>query len=306
MTRTLLAGWFSVAGGEATAGDLLAMEVVRDELTAAGQAVDVATNAGFDGGVDWQTVDPAAYTHLVMVCGPLHGSRLAALVDLFPHAVRISVNSSIVDPELAARFDVVIPRDGPDPAGDAPDLTLARRPPVLPVIGVVRAHAQPEYGGAGHERAYAALQLLLASRPCATVDFDTRVHPGADPFAAHARSAAAVTSVAARMDAVVTTRLHGLVLTLGMGTPALAVDPIPGGAKVSRQAAILDWPAVFTVDDLEAEKLAEALTWCLTDKARARAHAVAGEAAGALADVLGRLRAAVGGAGPAVDADRTG
>jgi len=35
------------------------------------------------------------------------------------------------------------------------------------------------------------------------------------------------------------------------GVPVLAIDPIPGGAKVRRQAGVLGWPHVFAADDLE-------------------------------------------------------
>lgn len=50
-----------------------------------------------------------------------------------------------------------------------------------------------------------------------------------------------------RMDAVVTTRLHGMVFAL-KNVPALAVDPIRGGAKILRQAEAIGWPVVFVAD----------------------------------------------------------
>lgn len=288
MTRTLLAGWFSVPGGEATAGDLLAMELVRDDLESAGCAVDVVTNAGFPTETGWDDLEPERYDTLVLVCGPLHGDQLHAVVDRFPSARKIAVNVSVVDPSLADRFDVVLPRD--DGERTNPDLTMARPPTPLPVIGVVRSHAQPEYAEALHERAHEAIRLLLASRPCATVDFDTRVHPGADPLDAHARDSAEVTSLAARMDVVVTTRLHGLVLSLAQGTPVLAIDPVAGGAKVARQARVLDWPALLIADALHAEELAEMLSWCLSAQARQRAQACAADARRRLEVVRAQLR----------------
>ena len=48
-----------------------------------------------------------------------------------------------------------------------------------------------------------------------------------------------------RADVVVTTRLHGLVLALKQGVPALAVDPVAGGAKVAAQAAVWGWPVLL-------------------------------------------------------------
>lgn len=299
MNRVLVTGWFTVDGGEATAGDLLAMEEVRDVLRGAGADVSVVTNAGFPDGTRLGDVDPDAVDCLVFVCGPLHGDRVGRLVDRFPAARKVAVNVSAVDPDLAARFDVVLARDGgardgrPAAHAAAPDITLLRRPPRLPVVGVVRAHPQPEYRGAAHARADDAVRLLLASRPCAVVDFDTRVHPSADPLAAHARHPAEVTSLAGRMDAVVSTRLHGMVLALGQGVPVVAIDPVAGGAKVTAQASALDWPCCFAVDDLHPEHLAEALTWSLTSEARSLAAAVADRARDRLGPLPDRIVAAV-------------
>ena len=74
------------------------------------------------------------------------------------------------------------------------------------------------------------------------------------------------------MDVVLTTRLHGLVLALKNGVPAVAVDPIAGGAKVRRQAETLGWPHVFTADDVTAAAVRDALEQCLTPDARAEAR----------------------------------
>ena len=63
------------------------------------------------------------------------------------------------------------------------------------------------------------------------------------------RTAAEVESLIARVDVVVTTRLHGLVLALKNGVPAVAVDPVRGGAKVCRQAQTLGWPYAYAVDE---------------------------------------------------------
>jgi polysaccharide pyruvyl transferase WcaK-like protein len=82
-----------------------------------------------------------------------------------------------------------------------------------------------------------------------------------------------VQALIARADVVLTTRLHGLVLALAQGVPAVAVDPICGGAKVLAQARVLDWPACLTVDALEDAALKRDFEWCLTLEARQRAQA---------------------------------
>jgi hypothetical protein len=291
MTRTLVCGWFSLAGGEATAGDLLSMEAVRG-LAAVDGPVDVATNEGFAEGPRWERLDPADYDRLVFVCGPLHGDAVRRLVDRFADRWKVAVNVSVVDPELARRFDVVVARDDGDTV--EPDLALRAHPSRLPLVGVVRAHPQPEYPAARHQQVHGMIRLALASRPCAVVDFDTRVHPSADPLSAHGRSSQEVSELAARMDAVVTTRLHGLVLSLARGIPAVAVDPVAGGAKVARQADAIGWPCVLRAED-GPEDVARALTWCLTEDGRDAARRCVAATQPRLEAVVTRVHAALSG-----------
>jgi polysaccharide pyruvyl transferase WcaK-like protein len=122
-----------------------------------------------------------------------------------------------------------------------------------------------------------------------------------DPRNVVGRRSRDVEAALARVDAVVTTRMHGLVLALRHGVPAVAVDAVPGGAKVARQAAVLGWPAVVTVDDVTAEKLSAWLAWALGADAAALARHCADSAARRLDAVRDELLAAlVGGRGPAV------
>ena len=74
------------------------------------------------------------------------------------------------------------------------------------------------------------------------------------------------------MDAVVTTRLHGMVLALKNGVPALAIDPIAGGAKIKRQAETIGWPIVFTADKLTDWDLQIAYDYCLSRQAHLKAN----------------------------------
>jgi polysaccharide pyruvyl transferase WcaK-like protein len=97
------------------------------------------------------------------------------------------------------------------------------------------------------------------------------------------RTPAEVETLIARMDVVVTTRLHGTVLSLKNGVPALAVDPIAGGAKILRQAEVLGWPVVLTADRFTPQALAEAYDFCLTKEARDRAAHCAARAREAVA-----------------------
>lgn len=103
----------------------------------------------------------------------------------------------------------------------------------------------------------------------------------------------------ARLDLVVTDRLHGMVLALRAGTPALAVDPVAGGAKVTAQARACGWPALVAAERLEDGGLEGLLEhwwqWCLADGRDVAARIAAGfRAADAAVDAADGLVAALG------------
>jgi Polysaccharide pyruvyl transferase len=62
-----------------------------------------------------------------------------------------------------------------------------------------------------------------------------------------------------RPAAVVTTRLHGCLLSLRHGTPFIAVDQIVGGKKVRAINEQIGWPLSFSAEDLSLGRLEEAL-----------------------------------------------
>ncbi|MFH9604027.1 polysaccharide pyruvyl transferase family protein [Streptomyces rochei] len=260
-----MTGWFSFLHGEATAGDVLALRRVEEVLREAGLAYDVVWSPGFRAeGTHFEDLDPAAYSRLVFVCGPAHGWQVEELHRRFAHCVRIAVGVSVIDPGSPAvtGFHRVLARDA---EGTGPTLDLAARAPALParpVAGVVLTHGQHEYGGQRrHEEVAAALTRWLAGKDCARLELETRLD-------AHdwrlCGTPAQLEAVLTRLDLVVTDRLHGLVLALRAGTPALAVDPVEGGAKVTAQARACGWPALVAAERLTEEALEHWWQWCLT------------------------------------------
>ncbi|HEX2312374.1 MAG TPA: polysaccharide pyruvyl transferase family protein [Thermomonospora sp.] len=273
--RVLITGWPSFLNGEATAGDVLAMEAVRDALDEVGVPCDMAWSPVFrPSGPSLAEVDPARYTHLVFACGPLVGEQVQRLHERYAHCRRIAVGVSVVDPEDPAvlGFHEVLARDG---GGLEPRLDLAAELPVpdVPVVGVALAPGQPEYGGRRrHDRVERELTAWLNARDCARVPIDTRL----DVYGWRNPSTPAQTeALIRRMDLVVTTRLHGMVLALKNGVPALAIDPVEGGAKVGAQARAWGWPALVTVGSgepaLDVLELERQWNWCLAGRAAAAA-----------------------------------
>lgn len=282
--RVLLTGWFSFLHGEATAGDVLAADAVGQALERAGIPCDTAWSPVFrPGALTLESADPARYTHLVFTCGPLHSrppapgvpSPLLALHLRYRAARRIAVGVSVPDPRDPAvtGFDLLLPRDGPTVA--RPQADLAARAPTgrpLPVAGVVLTGGQHEYGDRRrHGSTAETIGGWLLGVDAARVLLDTRLDSGDWRLPRHPGQ---LHSLLARLDVVVTTRLHGMVLALRAGVPALAVDPVQGGAKVTAQAGALEWPAVVPCERLAAAELDRWWHWCLSAEGRARAGAV--------------------------------
>ncbi|MUN63870.1 polysaccharide pyruvyl transferase family protein [Kocuria sediminis] len=272
--HTLVVGWSSVLHGEATAGDVLAMDAVADALGAAGIPHDVAWSAVMcpPGGLRLDDADPRRYTDLVFVCGPATGRSIAELHERFAHCRRIAVGVSVLDPgdPVTAGFHRVIARDRPG-AGAHRDLAARPVPQAVPVLGVYLTSGQQEYGARRrHETTRAGLEAWLGGLDAARLPLETRLDPRDWRLPA---TAAQVGSVIARLDAVVTMRMHGLVLALRAGVPVLAVDPVAGGGKVTAQARAWDWPAVVGPEELGAGRLEEQLHWCLSAEGRKAAQA---------------------------------
>lgn len=273
--KTLVMGWFSFELYGATAGDLMARDVVCDWLRDAGHTFDVALAAPFDGGVDWQAVDPSAYTHLLFVCGPFGDNAVTReFLARFGHCRKIGVNLSMLAClDQWNPFDLLLDRDSSK--GGNPDISLLCDQPKVPIAGLLLVHPQKEYKELGrHKQANEAVRRLIDSNEMAVVKIDTRL----DENSTGLRTAREVESLIARMDVVLTTRLHGMVLALKNGVPAVAVDAISGGAKVTRQAESLGWPIMLSVDSLTDGDLQQALHYCLSHEAREKARECAANA----------------------------
>jgi glycosyltransferase involved in cell wall biosynthesis len=284
--KALVAGWFSFPEGHATAGDVLAAEVACDWLRQAGFEVDLAMVAPVGRGCDWRSADPAHYSHVVFVCGPFQCGELETeFLFRFGRCNLIGLDLTMLSPLGAWNpFDYLIERDSdraahPDIAFAAraahPATAFATRNARVPNVGICRVEA---YEGASVAEADAAIDRLVASGGMVPVNIDTRL----DANSTGLRNAAEVECQLARMDAVVTTRLHGMVLALKNGVPVVAIDPERGGAKVWRQAEVLQWPVVLTVDDAGDAALRAGLDYCLSEPARARAQASRAHALGLL------------------------
>jgi hypothetical protein len=273
-----VAGWPSFIDGEATAGDVLAMEAVAAELDEAGVRYEMAWSPVFRPGEQTlEDADPVRYSHLVFACGPLSGPGIEELHQRFAACRRVAVGVSVIDPAdpAAAGFHVILARDSPEgpPTGD---LAATPRPSLLPVAGVIHVGEQREYSGrARHGTVARSLDSWLPGCGCALLPLETRLDSRDWRLC---RTPGELESILSRVDLVITMRMHGLVLALKHGVPALAVDPVAGGAKVSAQAEAWRWPAVVTpgpTGTVDAGALNRWRDWCLSAPGRQAARRAA-------------------------------
>ncbi|MEV6793328.1 polysaccharide pyruvyl transferase family protein [Streptomyces sp. NPDC051320] len=271
--RLLLTGWFSFLDGEVTVGDLMAQQRMSLALDQAGVAHDTAWSPGFrPGALTLEDAEPASYGRLLFVCGPAHGDQLLALHRRFERCRRLAVDVTVVDRRDPAvtSFDHVVARDGL-PGGPRLDMSatapLGRRPPV---VGVLLTGGQGEYGTLRrHTDVNERLTGWVGQQDCARVEADTRL--AIDDWR-HCATAEQFMALAEKFDLVLTTRLHGMVLSLRAGTPVIAVDPVQGGAKVSAQARALRWPALVAAGAESPALLDRWWSWCLSPAGRAAAE----------------------------------
>ena len=143
--KTLVMGWFSFELYGATAGDLMAKDVVCDWLRAAGHQCDVALAPPFEGGVDWRTVPPKDYTHLLFVCGPFGESPdTVEFLKRFAHCRKVGMNLSMLQKlEEWNPFDLLFERDSDRTSNS--DISLLCSQTLAPVVGLCLVEPQNEY-----------------------------------------------------------------------------------------------------------------------------------------------------------------
>jgi hypothetical protein len=275
--KTLVIGWFTFEWMGATAGDYIAADILCGWLREANVAYDVAVFKPVEAGqIATDSIVPEAYRAVIFVCGPIGDAPpLSDFLDRFGHAQKFAVNVSLLQERAAWNpFAHVVERDST--VCTNPDLTFAAPATAAPVVGIIYLDHQPEYSGVMHEHVERVVRDVLAKRDIATVQIDTQLDP-ANRFGL--RTPAQVESVIAKMDAVITTRLHGAALSLRRGVPPVVIDSVRGGAKLTRQMKRIEWPLALEVDNLTADAFERALNVALSGEARTMAIECAARAA---------------------------
>lgn len=292
--RALVIGFFC------TVGDIDSLALVRRWLKEAGVPFTVAPFGGppldaIPGSVLPESVDPLDYTHVIIVCGPCDRSYYSRRWPIDPAAFRhchfVGVNLSMIEPVAKWNpFDTLLERNSERVV--RPDLTFGVERGLTPVLGLCVIQNQPEYGGRQlHRRAEELLRSVARRHDAAVVAIDTGWpaalnHTGLE-------SEAQIESLIARVDVLLTTRLHGIVYALKHGVPALVLDPVAGGDKVILQAQALGWPQAYLTEEASEDVLASGLDYCLSPCGRHKARECAAHARDFVSEIRNAFIAAL-------------
>lgn len=272
---TLLFWWGSYGfRGGPTIGDLMAVDNLSSRLRQRGIEHAVISHRELRLPDHLPVDDPYAIkpaTKVVFVCGPITFCRdLNDLLSIHRHAIKIAAGVSVLGnhARMNRRFHHIVGRDGIDPSY----FDLAVSEIVEPagngrfdVAGVCLRGPQGEYGARRAAMAHQAESMfrhVLSGSALRPLEIDTVFSPGNDAEAIRAGFAAS--------DIVLTTRMHGALLALAAGKPVIAIDQVPGGAKVSAVIGRTGWPFVFRAETVSAETVRAAFDELRTGKWRAQ------------------------------------
>lgn len=257
--KLLLIGYFS------TVGDIEVLDVVKKWLNEAQISFDVSAyntliNDSIEDSKDINNINELDYSHLVILCGPFwQDFYIKSKIDLnrFNHCKVIGLNLSMIEhPTMYNPFDVLFPRDTSD--SQIPDLSLLYESEDVPVIGLCLAPDQPEYGiKQNHSTVNQILKEVIISKGYGIINMNTQWPHFRNDY--HISSPNSYEAICRRIDVLMTTRLHGLVIGLKTGIPVIAVDPIIGGGKIIQQGKALNWPYVFSSEDINKSMISDIL-----------------------------------------------
>ncbi|MCI4663528.1 MAG: polysaccharide pyruvyl transferase family protein [Neomegalonema sp.] len=303
--RALVIGHFS------TFGDIEVLRVVEHKLSDAAIEYDVApfSKSIARGDESWlrlKEVDASSYTHLLIVCGPFWRETFIKYrfdLDRFAHCVRIGVNLSMIeDLDAYNPFDTLLGRDSSEWA--MPDVSFLHGSAPRRVAGLCYVKEQNEYGDRQrHGEAVQRLRALAERHNLAIVEMDTEWPSFRNRNGLNTPND--FESLCAKLDVMLTTRLHGTVLSLKQGLPVIALDAIVGGGKVTRQCGAVGWEECFQIATVADDELDAALQRCLQPEARSRAQAATERARQILASFDADFSAALAGP-PQAKPARTG
>lgn len=255
---TVLIWWGSYGyKGGPTVGDLLAVNNLSAKLGQRGVEHAVVSHPelripGHMPVADLYAIKPVA--RVVFVCGPIaHSQDLQDFISNQSGAIKVAVGVSVLanQTRMNSQFHHIVARDGAVPSYF--DLAISEtiepaRSNRFETVGVCVRGPQGEYGH-NREGMFQKAETIIqdVSDDCAfrpkTIDTVLSPDNGLEVVQASFLSS----------DIVLTTRMHGALLALAAGKPVIAIDQVPGGAKVSAVVGKTGWPFVLRAETATKE-----------------------------------------------------
>lgn len=267
----ILIAWFGAFDGFGTIGDLLSLQSLTNYLHARNYDIDYTSYDNFPNlsgtRVDWRTVDANTYRIFIFVCGPILNDRpyLKELFNKFNKCINIGVGVSLLRKDhinYFNPFDIVFAREGAaqvfdDIAIAAPgynENTLSDRNRETVTIGISLRGKQGEYGleNCLHELTDGTIkqlaETLLQNRKGELLIIENHLRrSGLVP--------GEIENLYARCDLMITSRLHGALLSLRHSVPYIAIDQIRNGQKVYGVLGNRKWPFIYKIEETNCEAL---------------------------------------------------
>jgi hypothetical protein len=274
----IIVGWWGSIEMSPTAGDKLAVDAVVNALSTTITEIHVSSLTPYKHNkaltIPWQKTVATDYALFVFVCGPLvfSSKSLCKMLRHYNSCKRVAIGVSIInvnDPLLTEYFDGIIPRDMSGPHSkykETFDVALAALSPLPHVsqripqsdkikIGCVLRGNQSEYGERCWFQKAVELMHTLSTLPNVEIkQFDTVLIPKLK------YDTQRVLDNFSNLDLVITTRMHGLLLSLSMGIPVIAMDQIEGGKKVTNISNKIEWDWCYSVKDINLSDITQCLS----------------------------------------------
>jgi len=261
MNRALIFGPFGVRDRACTFGDVQAAQVVASWLTEKNIEYDIVNEVSCSKkSIKFNEINPKIYNILFYVCGPFGTSSFRPLdiINDFSHCKKIAINTTISRDDISTYngyVDYIVARDSTTIKN--PDLVFNIKNKKVPVIGVLLVHLNGRCSGGirYHENIKKEVWNFFDKEKFARIDIDTTITTEKNKNRTRVYSSDILESLICKCDAIISTRLHGIVYSLKNKIPVLAIDPIGGGHKVRRQTESINWPALLIGENATAENI---------------------------------------------------
>ena len=262
--RNILIWWGSLKkGGGATIGDFHAIQNLSTSLSEQGFEHEILSSKKLqipDHHYIKQLKDiKTQYNNIIFVCGPVvWNEQIINFLNKNIKACKFAVGVSILSnqTEMKKIYDHIISRE--DGSETSYDFAPAGFPLEFPEninnesnkVGICLRGPQSEYGNEENIKSEKISDIslkLVSELGYEPVFIDTKIGLN--------NTISNIISNFKSSRFIITTRMHGTLYSLLYGKPVIAIDQIPGGAKVSNLVGKLNYPHLYKVENIDSSTL---------------------------------------------------